>query len=813
MKRDVKGTTNLGSPLKIQYLFLMPDSSGIDGLFYASDRRLIELSPYLNILKGLPRSINEYPNSIPMKAFLDTIIGYHSFSIRFISESTMKEVMKSLDVYPFKVLILRKGVDEKTLQTIKLWGKRPIILSEDSSFSTYLKSLFDSSVLFIGDMDLNKFEVELCRRVDDLMNDNFYVDSLPWSKTHIEILSKATQKIRNKKKSFLPFWPLRNNRLLEATDLIINRNRGHIDCRGIEIESSEEKWIKESVSAVYKCFAEIALMEVLAYFENNELTEESMKALKIDKESLTSILNGSNEEFNQVVGEFIKRTDLLQRNNGIILWCPSVNPYFQRRLYPVLNGVYHQTTGKRLPERIIKAFLKDTGYIIRFSPKDLLRGDKELQDLFLLLLAEYKDENDLQSNLTAFYSLRNNRPCIKTQKLSSNLFGKMRQLQNLLLQTSITPQTIKNFDKLWKEFRRDITDSISFEIRELLGRLPKMSVKFISDLPLEWVEINGTPLMFTREFSRLPLTSANGMCAHYQITEEPLPLSTDIGKPEVLLIDGILEEDPVKSFTKSTFELLMNRDFSTIFKISVQEVRNIKELFDSVSERKPFICVIDAHAKYETNDDQGYIQIGESKWNPWLEQLPYPPPIIILNSCQTSVIDGTFNTAANGLLANGVRSIIGTLFPISAEIAAYMCVRLFANLQAALTGEENLKTWQAIVSKTILLNHYLDYFVQFGNYLRKKQPNLILKLRNFPLDYTAKWNSEKALDKIFEERVFYIVSEVIKDYGLDEEFNQFLEQRGILPETSFFVSLGSPESIRIFKPGNFKPYPMLNTAE
>lgn len=87
---------------------------------------------------------------------------------------------------------------------------------------------------------------------------------------------------------------------------------------------------------------------------------------------------------------------------------------------------------------------------------------------------------------------------------------------------------------------------------------------------------------------------------------------------------------------------------------------------------------------------------------------------------------------------------------------------------------------------------------------------LIQKVRTldtFISDYTAKWNSEKTYSEIsFEDAVLQTVSEVMKDYGLKEEFDRFMKHRGILPETSFFISLGTPESIFTFDPERAKTH-------
>lgn len=449
--------------------------------------------------------------------------------------------------------------------------------------------------------------------------------------------------------------------------------------------------------------------------------------------------------------------------------------------------------------------------MLKFFPTNVLKGDEEQEVvLFSLMLEEFSKENALLSNLTAFYALRNNRPRIKTPKLSSSFFGRIRQMQNIILQDVTTAKTVKKFGKLWKEFRRDLTNSVPKEIRDLLYHLPGVPLQLVSDLPMEWMEINGTPIMFSREISRLPLTSGNGLAWHYQLTEEPLHVSKDINRPHVLLVDGVTKKDPVKFYTRSTIELLESGEFSSVFSVSAYEVVDVADLFRVIREEKPFICLIDAHANYDTAEDIGYFMFGNQKWNPWKDPLPYAPPIIILNSCQTSVVDGTFNTAANGLLANGTRSVVATLFPISAEIGSYICLRLFANLAAALTGEESLLTWRTVVSKIIMLNYYLDYFLQFRHYLSRKSPADVVRMESFALDYPAKWNAktkEQAFrDNRFEDNVFETVSAVIKDYGLAEQFNRFIDQRGIIPETSFFISLGTPETIFTFDPKRGKDH-------
>ena len=91
----------------------------------------------------------------------------------------------------------------------------------------------------------------------------------------------------------------------------------------------------------------------------------------------------------------------------------------------------------------------------------------------------------------------------------------------------------------------------------------------------------------------------------------------------------------------------------------------------------------------------------------------------------------------------------------------------------------------------------------------KKQPREVSKLDRFAVDYTAKWNANRNRgkanqEKTFEDEVFETVSEVMKDYGLIEQFMNFIDHHGIVPETSFFVSLGTPESIFTFDPERAK---------
>lgn len=323
------------TPLRILYIFVMPDDGtcGPDGLLYSSDRRLIELSSFLGILRGLPRGISEYFKLAHKKSFLSTVIGYDSFSIRFVCESNLnKEFMDLSDIYPLKVIVLRDAVDDKTINALKGWSKRPLILTESPSLAEKLRSVFDSPIISLTELNLETFEEKLCEVVDGLMAIPSYVRALPWSTGHIEVLSKITSNIKAKRDSLFPKWPLRENRMISTIDLIINRTRGHVDYETVSIESSEELWIKTLISSAYQCLAELALMEVLAYFENEELSEEDLRALDISNEDLAEILKEDFELYSSYIEKFKKRYDLLHRNNGILLWCPSINPYFLDRL-------------------------------------------------------------------------------------------------------------------------------------------------------------------------------------------------------------------------------------------------------------------------------------------------------------------------------------------------------------------------------------------------------------------------------------------------------------------------------------------------
>jgi hypothetical protein len=176
------------------------------------------------------------------------------------------------------------------------------------------------------------------------------------------------------------------------------------------------------------------------------------------------------------------------------------------------------------------------------------------------------------------------------------------------------------------------------------------------------------------------------------------------------------------------------------------------------------------------------------------------PPIVILAACESSAIAETHNTPANGWLALGARAVLGTYFPVDANLTLMLISRLLANLAEAINGRQFLPTWELVVFKTLALNRYLDFLYAFDESLSRK--GLRRTPGEFILEYTFQWNQrpERDPDELYRLCPEIMISALRRfSAELVDEFRNFLAAGKIVPHTMFFTHLGSPESILLRK--------------
>ncbi|MBX3390371.1 MAG: CHAT domain-containing protein [Phycisphaeraceae bacterium] len=197
-------------------------------------------------------------------------------------------------------------------------------------------------------------------------------------------------------------------------------------------------------------------------------------------------------------------------------------------------------------------------------------------------------------------------------------------------------------------------------------------IKLISDAPLEWLPIDGFPLMLRADVSRVSVTPGNMFVQQtLRCSEMALPASHF---QDVLVLRSFAPDDPLRSLLALSMDVY--KAAGNFPKVRVKDVSTRDELIAALNDFHGAILVYDGHGKHDSSDI-GHLALEKEDVNPWsLRQLARVPPIVILSACDTQPFGASHATSANGFLAAGAHTVVGTSVPIEGKAAAIFAARL-----------------------------------------------------------------------------------------------------------------------------------------
>ena len=190
---------------------------------------------------------------------------------------------------------------------------------------------------------------------------------------------------------------------------------------------------------------------------------------------------------------------------------------------------------------------------------------------------------------------------------------------------------------------------------------------------------------------------------------------------------------------------------------------------------------------------------GEESVDVWsLEgELHRPPPIVILSACDTHAADRNHATVANGFLALGSRSVLGSVFPLHASHAALFAARLLYRVSyyipAAIKQYKRSLTWLEVVSGMLRRQLSTDIFRHLESL------GLIAEVDSEDIHLLATSVVETQDDP------FSHLREVFLNYGIREDrLDQEIRMAIAASSTISYLHLGRPETIVINTAANLK---------
>jgi hypothetical protein len=766
---------NQPSPVYIPFLAIANDDPPREAVtpFLFASQNLCALSTFLSLLTVAQPSLDGYMRNIhTQNTVASWLIRFAYWIIICFKRNFNASFVKTLNHYIARVVYIQGEVPEQILALLTGFGVPAIVICESPAvvqqairlgLDAHLDNRYTRASL--GEYIGSRFAIPTAELLQKGYTKHEVVPA--------QIIGRHGSEF-NFSESRLQPVPVGNFRVIAANEILANSMRRRLPGRAHVGDIEPNRRVQAVLDSAELVMAQKHADYLIARREDdNAETEIGHKlAASVERYWVTR----DSGDYETLVGEARKTTANYPNAQDMILCCPAIN---RQSAYKHLR--------KDIPDRVLKYVFKQRAadYLNWLSPADIRKED-DVKALTALMMVQSIETGYIDECLT-LYALALRRPALRTPQLSGGLFGRLKHLRLTYAQGSIG-----TFAKRLPELAESISTEIPAAMTAFLASHRGSSLKIISDLPIEWLPIDGVPLMFRQTLSRVPITPGNVLLNHYSDARN----NVHMGKPElrkILVLNCMSSDDPLFRDPKL---LLGNSELQ----LQYAEVKTVDEYRAALEKHEPYILIHWGHGSYDRSTNRGYLHIGQEGTEVWEFRDTAVPPIVILAACETSAIAETHNTPANAWLAIGARAVLGTYFPVQADLTIVLITRILANLAEAITGKQVLPTWELVVSKTLALNRYLDFLYGFDDFLTRK--GLQPVPREFILEYTFLWNDRPERDS---DQLYRLCPEIMVealqrfDASLVDEFRNFLALGRILPHTMFFTHLGSPESILLRK--------------
>ena len=240
---------------------------------------------------------------------------------------------------------------------------------------------------------------------------------------------------------------------------------------------------------------------------------------------------------------------------------------------------------------------------------------------------------------------------------------------------------------------------------KMLEKMPAQIVA-MTDLPIEWMEVNGIPLGFTHDVCRIPETPSSGMLTHYGIAR----FSSFYRIPEDILTKTLVvygcREDAFKEWQDKADVYAQNLGAQTVVCQSLDELEN------AVKQHKPDLLIIDTHGGTDLSNHQSYIYMGDEKVYPKdIATRRISARLVFISACNTAPCYNDVNTVANALLEVGASAVTSSYLPLDVMESSTLYIRIMNQLNMA-AKQDIHRNWLAFISHMLRTSFIMTPLVE-----------------------------------------------------------------------------------------------------
>ncbi|AZC17940.1 hypothetical protein [Pseudomonas sp. CMR5c] len=321
--------------------------------------------------------------------------------------------------------------------------------------------------------------------------------------------------------------------------------------------------------------------------------------------------------------------------------------------------------------------------------------------------------------------------------------------------------------------------------------LPEFSgVSLLSDIPLEWLPIRGLPLSLRCDVSRISATPGNLSMQQCLRSQYVNIAAADF--EEILIVRSFDKDDKIRTVLEDIL-CKLSEAHENYPKYKIVDVNDVDQFLAAINNFNGALMVFDGHGTLNKTAGVGSIVIGAEAIDIWaLRGSVRMPPIVLLSACDTLPLDGGHGSSANGMLALGAITVLGTVLPVDSARSAIFIGRLLHRIKEFLplvVKRSSYMPWRSFMSGMLRMTYCTELIISliedakiisFADYSRI-QMKANLAINSFDPNWYDEFISEVGICSGLERHVV-----------LDK--CQFW---GALVDTLKYIQLGRPEKIKL----------------
>ena len=242
------------------------------------------------------------------------------------------------------------------------------------------------------------------------------------------------------------------------------------------------------------------------------------------------------------------------------------------------------------------------------------------------------------------------------------------------------------------------------------------------------------------------------------------------------------------SYTKTTLEHPSSRCIADL-----KLIASPQELAMALEKEQYDVLILSAHGIYSGEGLRSSLLIGQTP--SMLEDVNRLPPIVFLSSCHTAPRGRGAVSIADLLIRKGAVVILGTLMPVRVDRSAILMQRLLLYMEQAVAGKEPLYTLDEALYKALALNAVYDIETMSKRFMDWMASPYLGSGRSV----IGEFKQQRASGRLRPYHIYRDTEEVLlemaTEMGDEKWVRAQLSNPGFLPETAFYVLIGSTDEI------------------